>query len=381
MKIIADENIPFAREAFGTLGEVTLVAGRALSAEHVAGADVLFVRSVTPVNASLLDGSHVRFVGSATAGTDHVDAEYIERRGVGFAAAPGCNANSVGEYMAAAWLALAVRNGARIEGRAVGIVGAGHTGSAAERKARALGMVPVLNDPPLARATGDAKYRPLDEVLECDIVTCHTPLTYDGPDPTYHLAGADSFGHMKGGAWFCNAGRGEVVDSASLHKAIDGGRLGAVVLDVWEGEPAIDGELLKKVDVGTPHIAGYSYDGKVNGTTMVYNAACRFFGVEPQWSAEDAMPEPEMPEVHLDATGRDDEPVLHELVARVYSIERNDEALRATAHLADDERGRAFDRLRKEYPRRREFGHMRVRLDGASDSLRAKAHGLGFVVE
>jgi len=381
MKIIADENIPFAREAFDTLGEVTLAAGRALSAEHVAGTDLLFVRSITQVNAALLDGSHVRFVGSATAGTDHVDAEYLDRRGIGFAAAPGCNANSVGEYMAAAWLALAVRTGVRLEGRTVGIVGAGHTGSAAERKARALGIVPVLNDPPLVRETGDAKYRPLDEIFECDIVTCHTPLTYDGPDPTYHLAGAGFFGRIKGGSWFCNAGRGEVVDSAAVHEAIDGGRLGGVVLDVWEGEPAIDGELLKKVDVGTPHIAGYSYDGKVNGTTMVYEAACRFLGIEPQWNPEDAMPTPEMPEVHLDATGREDEAVLHELVARVYPIERDDETLRATADLAANERGRTFDRLRKEYPRRREFGHTRVRLDGASDSLRAKAHALGFVVE
>ena len=381
MKIIADENIPFAREAFGTLGEVTLVAGRSLAARRVAEADLLFVRSVTPVNAALLDASRVRFVGSATAGTDHVDAEYLARRGIGFAAAPGCNANSVGEYMAAAWLALAVRKGLRLEGRTVGIVGAGHTGSAAEQKARALGIMPVLNDPPLARETGDAKYRPLDEALACDIVTCHTPLTYDGPDPTYHLAGADFFARMKGDVWLCNAGRGEVVDSAALLEVIDGGRLGAAILDVWEGEPAIDGELLKKVDVGTPHIAGYSYDGKVNGTTMVYNAACRFLGVEPRWSAHKATPQADMGEIGVSAAGRDDEHVLHELVARVYSIERDDGALRPAADLALEERGRTFDRLRKEYRRRREFRHTRVRLDGASESLRAKAHGLGFVVE
>jgi erythronate-4-phosphate dehydrogenase len=381
VRIVADENIPFAREAFGTLGHVTLARGRVLSAGQVAGADLLFVRSVTSVGAALLDGSPVRFVGSATAGTDHVDIEYLERRGIAFAAAPGSNANSVGEYMAAAWLAVATRKGVRLDGLTVGIIGAGHTGSAAEAKTRALGMRPVLNDPPLARKTGDPKYRPLDEVLCCDIITCHTPLTRDGPDPTYHLAGEAFFARVKPGAWFCNAGRGEVADSAALRAAIDSGRLGAAILDVWEEEPRIDPDLLQKVDIGTPHIAGYSYDGKVNGTAMVYEAACEFLGVEPAWGAREALPAPAVEHLDVNAAGRPDEEVLHDIVSRVYSVERDDEALRRTVAMAPAERAGEFDRLRKDYPRRREFHTARVRLAGASDALRAKAAGLGFRVE
>jgi erythronate-4-phosphate dehydrogenase len=378
MKIIADENIPFAREAFGTLGEVTLLAGRSMTAEHVADADVVFVRSVTTVDAALLDGTRVRFVGSATAGVDHVDLQYIARRGIGFASAPGSNANSVGEYMSAAWLGVAVRKGVRLDGLRVGIIGAGNTGSRVEQKARALGMTPVLNDPPLARTTGDARYRPLDEALACDIVTCHTPLTHEGPDATYHLVDESFLSRLNPGAWLCSAGRGEVVDTAALLTAMKTGALGAVIVDVWEEEPAIDAALLEAMDVATPHIAGYSYDGKVNGTAMVYAAACRSFGVEPRWDAEAALPRAEVERVELDPAGRSDEQVLHELVSCVYPIERDDEALRRTVGMTPEARGREFDRLRKEYPHRREFHNTRVTLIGASDALRAKVRALGF---
>jgi erythronate-4-phosphate dehydrogenase len=378
MKIIADENIPFAREAFGTLGEVTLWPGRALTAAHVADAELLFVRSVTRVNAALLDGTGVRFVGSATAGIDHVDLDYVARCALGFASAPGSNANSVGEYMAAAWLAAAVRKGIRLDGLRVGIIGAGHTGSRTEQKARALGMTPVLNDPPLARQTGDPNYRPLDELFGCDIITCHTPLTVDGPDPTYHMVNQAFFEQMKPGAWFCNAGRGEVVDSTSLLSTIDSGRLGAVILDVWEEEPRIDAGALEKVSIATPHVAGYSYDGKVRGTEMVYTAACRFLDVEPRWTMRDALRPPDVGPIETHAGGRTDEGVLHGIVSRLCPVERDDEALRQAIALTADERGMLFDRLRKEYSQRREFPTARVRLDGASDTLRAKVRALGF---
>lgn len=381
MKIVADENIPFVREAFGSLGEVTLQSGRLLMAEDLTDAELLFVRSVTKVGAALLDGTPVRFVGSATAGIDHVDLDYVTRRGLGFASAPGSNADSVGEYMAAAWLTVAVRKGVRLAGLRVGIIGAGNTGSRAEAKARALGMTPVLNDPPLARATGDPKYRPLDELFSCDIITCHTPLTTDGPDATHHMVNDAFFERLKPGAWFCNAGRGEVVDTPALLHAITSGRLGAVILDVWEQEPRVDAGLLEKVDIATPHVAGYSYDGKVRGTEMVYAAACRFLGVEPRWTMQAALPPPEVDRITIDATGRTDEGVLHEIVSRLCPVERDDEALRQAVARTPEERGRLFDRLRKEYPQRREFTTARVRLDGALDALRNKVQALGFTLE
>ena len=365
LTILADENIPFAREAFGTLGDVRLKHGRQITRADLADVDLLVVRSITRVDAALVAGTRVRFVGTATAGVDHVAEADLDRLGIAFHAALGCNANAVSEYMAAAWLTLAARRGETLSGRRVGVIGVGHVGSLVVKKARALGMVPVLNDPPKARETGSSSYRRLDELLDCDIVTCHTPLTFDGPDPTHHLIGDEFLSRLKPGAWFCSAGRGEVVDEKALHRVLDAKRPGAVVLDVWDHEPAIDGRLLARVDIGTPHIAGYSLEGKLNGTGMVYDAACRFLGVEPAWHVSDAAP-PRPPGLPLrgftgddDATCRNlDRDGLATLAAEVtaaYPILRDDEGLKATATLHAAERGRAFDLLRKTYPARREF--------------------------
>jgi erythronate-4-phosphate dehydrogenase len=362
--VLADENIPFAREAFGTLGEVRLKHGRQIAHADLADVDLLMVRSITRVDAALLAGTRVRFVGTATSGSDHVEAADLERLGIAFHAALGCNAKAVAEYMAAAWLTLAKLRGESLAGRRVGVVGVGHVGSLVVEKAQALGLEPVLNDPPRARETGSDRYRPLHDLLDCDIVTCHTPLTCDGPDPTYRLIGEAFFSRLKPGAWFCNAGRGEVVHEDALHRALDGKRLDAVVLDVWDHEPEIDGRLLARVDIGTPHIAGYSLEGKLNGTAMVYRAACAFLGVEPAWNAGSAAP-PRPPGLPLPGFGEGDSTLRHldregiaalaDAVTAFYPILRDDEALRKTVGMSAAERGKAFDLLRKTYPVRREF--------------------------
>ena len=363
--ILADENIPFAREAFGTLGEVRLKHGRQIGRADLMDVDLLVVRSITHVDAALVAGTRVRFVGTATSGFDHVATADLDRLGVAFYAALGCNANSVSDYMAAAWLTLAARRRETLAGRRVGIVGVGHVGSLVVKKALALGMVPILNDPPKARETGSEGFRPLDDLLDCDIVTCHTPLTFDGPDPTHGLIGVGFLSRLKAGAWLCNAGRGGVVDEAALHGALDARRLGAVVLDVWDHEPEIDGCLLARVDIGTPHIAGYSLEGKLNGTGMVYDAACRFLGVAPGWSPAEAMPQRPAGLPLRGFTGdtdascrnldREGIAALAAEVTAVYPILRDDEALRGTAGTETVERGRVFDLLRKNYPVRREF--------------------------
>ncbi len=362
--ILADENIPFARESFGTLGEVRLTHGRQISHADLGDVNLLIVRSITRVDAALLAGTPVRFVGTATSGSDHVAIADLERLGIAFRAALGCNANAVAEYMAAAWLTLATLRGGTLAGKRVGVVGVGHVGSLVVRKARALGMEPVLNDPPKARETGSEEYRPLHDLLDCDIVTCHTPLTFDGPDPTHRLIGETFFERLKSGAWFCNAGRGEIVHEAALHRALDEKRLDAVVLDVWDREPEIDGRLLARVDIGTPHIAGYSLEGKLNGTAMVYRAACAFLGVEAVWNAESAAPpRPEgLPLPGFEDGGaafarldRAGVAALADTVSAHCPILRDDEALRKTVGMGPAERGRAFDLLRKTYPTRREF--------------------------
>jgi erythronate-4-phosphate dehydrogenase len=363
--ILADENIPLVREAFGTLGEVRLKHGRQIARADLADVDLLVVRSVTRVDAALVADTPVRFVGTATSGSDHVAVPDLERLGITFYAALGCNANAVSDYIAAAWLTLAARRGETLAGRRVGVVGVGHVGSLVVEKARALGMMPVLNDPPKARETGSDRYRPLDELLDCDIVTCHTPLTFDGPDPTSGLIGEAFLSQLKPGAWLCNAGRGGVVDEAALHRLPDAKRLGAVVLDVWEHEPEIDGRLLARVDIGTPHIAGYSLEGKLNGTGMVYDAACRFLGVAPSWRLSDAMPP--LPAglplpAFTNAAGagsrgldREETAALAAEVTAAYPILRDDEALKKTAGMPAAKRGKAFDLLRQTYPIRREF--------------------------
>jgi len=376
--ILADENIPFAREAFGTLGEVRLKHGRAIAPADLRDVDALVVRSITRVDAALVAGTRVRFVGTATSGSDHVAVPDLDRLGIAFYAALGCNANAVAEYVTAAWLALARRQGRTLRGGSVGVVGVGHVGSRVVEKAKALGMIPLLNDPPKARETGSEAYRALAELTDCDIVTLHTPLTHDGPDPTCRLIGDAFLSRLKPGAWLCSAGRGEVVDEGALHRALDAGRLGGCILDVWEREPAIDGRLLARADIGTPHIAGYSLEGKINGTGMVYEALCRFLGVTPSWSAETAAPPTNVPHVTEIAGGRQDEDVLADVVHAVYPVLRDDAALRETAGLDAAARGRAFDDLRKTYPTRREFRHTTVTVPGASAALLGTLRALRF---
>jgi erythronate-4-phosphate dehydrogenase len=383
MLILADQNIVFVREAFEALGEVRLMRGREMTPAAVRDATLLLVRSITPVNRALLEGSAVRFVATATIGTDHVDTEYLREAGVAFAAAPGSNANSVAEYITAALLVLARRQGKPLEGRTIGIVGAGNVGSRVAAKVRALGMRERLNDPPLRRSTGEAKYRPIEELMDCDFITLHVPLEKGGTDPTWHLAAADFLARMRPEAVLLNSSRGAVADNAALLQALRAGRPGAAMLDVWEGEPRIGPALLAEAALATPHIAGYSFDGKVNGTEMIYRAACEFLGRNPDWSPARCVPPPLIPEIELNARPGEPEEALREAVLRLYPIERDDAALRKLGGLPPADQGPYFDRLRAEYPVRREFQNTTVRLRGdasAAEVLAAKLKGIGFKV-
>jgi len=386
MKIVCSSNMPYAREAFGTLGETVVLDGRAIRPADVRDADVLAVRSTTRVDRALLDGSAVRFVGTATIGTDHFDVGYLEQAGIRWCSAPGCNANGVSEYMTAAWLCLAERCGFRLEGRTLGVIGVGNVGRLVVAKAAALGMRVLPNDPPRARAEAGLDPRPsthpfvsLDRVLaESDLLTLHVPLTREGPDATFHMANEPFFARMKPGCVFCNSARGAAVDSDALLSAMDAGTVARAVVDTWEDEPAIRADLLARVDLGTPHIAGHSFEGKVEGTVRVYREACRFLGREPDWRPDALLPPPTVPDVTVRAAGRSDESVLREVVGPVYDIEADDRALRrapAARTLADH-----FDDLRKHYPVRREFRFTRVHPVGATPSLTAKLAALGFSV-
>jgi len=378
VRILADENIPLVREAFGSLGEVTTMSGRAMDAAAVADADVLLVRSITKVNAALLEGSPVRFVATATIGEDHIDKPYLAERGIGFSSAPGCNANSVGQYMTSALLTLANAFSLDLGSMSLGIVGVGNVGKRVLAKTFALGLEGVLNDPPLARETGDPKYGPIDDVFGCDIVTLHVPLAKDGPDPTVHLADASFIRRMKPGAFLFNTSRGPVAAGDAIKQALVDGHLKACVLDVWEGEPAIDTDLLERVFIGTPHIAGYSFDGKVDGTRQIYEAACRFFEIDPTWDFSLLLPEPECPEVRVSGSAADAMDEIRQAVLAVYDIRNDDATMRTILDTPESDRPALFDRLRKEYPRRREFFNTRAVVDPPNQALQEVLRGLGF---
>ena len=360
--ILVDENIPLTEEAFGTLGTVETRPGRAIGPADVRDADVLLVRSVTSVDADLLDGSAVRFVGSATIGTDHIDRAYLQTRGIAFAHAPASNADSVADYVVAALVRLAIRQQTTLRGQTIGIVGCGNIGSRLARRLPALGLRVLQNDPPRAEAAAAAgephDFVSLSTVLaEADIVTLHVPLTRAGDHPTHHLFDEATLRQMQRGAWLVNTSRGPVVDNQALKRVMADGPLGAVALDVWEDEPTPDPALLQQVDLATPHIAGYAYDGKVRGTAMLYEALCDHLGAEQTWAPDAALapasrdalfippPDPALPETDW----------LHHALLAMYDIGADDARLRDILDQPPEERGAFFSGLRKDYPRRRAF--------------------------
>lgn len=378
LKIVADANIPFVKECFSSIGEVAVVGGREITPSVVADADALVVRSITPVGEKLLAGGKVRFVGTATIGFDHIDIDFLGRSDIGFASAPGSNANSAAEYVIAGLLEIGRRYALDLEGGSIGIIGVGNVGGRVAKKCAAMGMDVYLNDPPLKRQTGDAKYLPLERLFDCDFITFHTPLTFEGQDKTHHLADEKFFKSLKQRCVFVNASRGGVVDSSALKVAIRSGRLRAVVLDVWENEPDIDIELLKMVDLGTPHIAGYALDGKIAGMIMIYRAACEYFAVEPKYDLRDFLPEPAVPELKVNPNNTNDQEELLDSVQKIYRIDKDDTRLRRILDKPAEDRVERFDSLRKNYPVRREFQNTRVIVKDTNSNLAKKLIGIGF---
>lgn len=366
--ICADQNIPHVEDAFSRFGTVRTLPGREISPDAVQDVDVLLVRSVTRVDSALLKDSCVRFVGSATIGTDHVDRQALQDREIAFAHAPGSNADSVADYVIAALLHVAVRRGVSISDCTIGIVGCGNIGGRLARRLPNLGAAVLLNDPP-RRMQGDApsaigsSFRPLSELLDAaDVITLHTPLTTDGPHPTHHLFDADTIAAMNPGAWLINTSRGAVVDNRALVRALDDGPVQATILDVWEEEPSPHPQWIRRSDVATPHIAGYARDGKLRGTKMLYDAFCRFQGVSPVWTPDDAL-QPESPDA-LRCTPPDGSlpptDYLDALAAQMVDIEGDDARFRRVLEVPAEDRGNYFSTLRKTYPERREMQQHRI---------------------
>ncbi len=375
MKIIADENMSAVHEIFSPYGEVVTMAGRAMTAASVATADVLLVRSVTTVDAQLLEDSRVKFVGSATIGTDHVDLGYLQDKGIHFAHAPGCNAEAVVQYMFSAFCTLEPewRN------KNIGIIGCGNVGGRLFKRLRALGVACQVYDPFL-NDSECSSLSDLQTVLSADIICLHTPLTRDGQFPTQHMINRQVLEQcIRPGALLINAGRGAVIDNGALLAHLQSGADLNVVLDVWEGEPNINRELLQVVNLGTPHIAGYSLEGRLRGTQMVRDGMCRHLGLAVEDSADDLL---------TGETGGRDGLIslaqgqgLDDAILAAYSIAEDDRQMRSELIGGGAEgskgEGARFDGLRKHYAQRREFSYYTVSGTG-EQACHAELELLGF---
>ncbi|MGB8714299.1 MAG: 4-phosphoerythronate dehydrogenase PdxB [Onishia taeanensis] len=392
MRLLIDSHVPKAEACFADLGSITRLPGREIDGQAVrdAQAEVLVVRSITRVDEALLEGSTLRFVGTCTIGTDHIDQAALEARGIGFANAPGCNAEAVVDYVLSSLLTLAEREGTELDQRRIGIVGAGNVGGRLYRRLTALGLNCRVCDPPRAereaeevaeREAGDPQRPPFDDldtlIEECDVLCLHTPLVREGEHRTHHLLDEARIEALKPGSWLLNAGRGDCLNGQALLARLAARGDLRSVLDVFEEEPAIDEALWRLADIATPHIAGHSLDGKLRGTHQVYRSAMKYFGSPVRVALADLAPAPALPSLTLDA-GLSPWEALRLCVRACYDVRRDHDAL--IRYQREKGLTAGFDAYRSEYPLRREFSTLTVRLRPAASSLEPLLTAAGFAV-
>jgi erythronate-4-phosphate dehydrogenase len=373
LKIVADEKIPFLKGVLEPYADITYLPGNRISNRLIRDTDALLIRTRTKCTEEFLKDTKVSFIGTATIGFDHIDTGYCESNKIAWTNAPGCNSSSVQQYLATALLKVSQEHRFRLRDRTIGIIGVGNVGSKVEKFARLIGMNVLLNDPPRARKEGSEHFVDLETLLkESDIITVHVPLNTVGEDLTYRLINDKSVRKMKKGVWLINTSRGEVADTSSLKKGLKNGKFSGVVLDVWENEPDIDYELLEKAFIATPHIAGYSTDGKANGTAMIVDALSRFFDLPLRSWYPEILPQPHIAEITVNGKNKDQEEILREAVFQTYNITEDDTRLRFSP--VD------FERLRGDYPVRREFPAFRLNLRNGTKNTRKMLEDLGFMV-
>jgi len=375
MKIICDNKIPFLRGVLEPYAEVVYLPGAQTTPDVVRDADALITRTRTICNETLLKDSAVKAIATATIGFDHIDTGWCASHGIAWSNAPGCNSGSVKQYIASVLAVLAQKHGLALDALTLGVVGVGHVGSKVADVGRALGMKVLLCDPPRARAEGPEAFTDLATLLAgSDIVTVHVPLTREGADATFHLFDGERIASMRPDQILINSSRGPVVDNRALKEALARNMLKGAVLDVWEGEPDLDPELVDLLDITTPHIAGYSADGKANGTTSSVRYIAARLGLPlTEWTAGN-IPAPEQPlEFSLDATGKTLQEALTEAILYTYDVRRDSDALRAGLG--------AFERLRGDYMVRREPSAFTVTLSGGTPELEERLAILGFIIK
>ncbi|MGM0667215.1 MAG: 4-phosphoerythronate dehydrogenase [Bacteroidota bacterium] len=370
MKIIADKNIPFIKGVLEPWADVEYHEGSRIGKDTLAGADALIVRTRTRCDKSLLQGTGIQFIGTATIGTDHIDLAWCRENGIRCCSAPGCNSGSVMQYVASVLAYLVQERGIKPAGKTLGLIGVGNVGSKVAAMARVLGYNVLLNDPPRERKEGKGEFSHLNRVLaESDIISMHVPLTYEGPEKTYQIVNDAFISKMKDHAIFINTSRGQVADEKALMTGLAKKSPGTAVIDVWRNEPVINPELLKAVEIGTAHIAGYSLDGKANGTKMIIRQLAEHFGLPlADWEPE-SVPLPENPLVDISGSAGSDYEIISGAILHTYRVEDDSGKLKKNPA--------SFEKLRNDYPPRREFHAYRVK--GNNEPVISKLRALGFI--
>ena len=369
--IAIDDHIPFIKGVLEPFANIIYVKGDRIDRNIARDADGLIIRTRTRCNAELLDNTRVKFIATATIGYDHIDGEYCNTKGIQWHHAPGCNSSSVNQYIASILATLNLKHGISLEGRKIGIVGAGNVGAKIEKLASIFGLIPLVNDPPRERIEGPAGFVTLDEILEtADIITFHVPLILEGIDRTFHMASSDFFNRLKKKPVIINSARGEVIDTEAIKEAMIRRNISGIAADVWENEPVPDAQLLEMSLVATPHIAGYSVEGKANGTASCVRAAGEFFGFGLKSWYPPLLPPPESPELYLNTTGKSEEQLISEAILSCYDVMNDDAALRKDPS--------TFESLRNFYPVRREFGAFRLNIENPPSTIINKLKLLGF---
>jgi erythronate-4-phosphate dehydrogenase len=377
MKIVADQQIPLVQDAFAGIGEIIACDNRQIDQNILADADVLLVRSVTSVDEKLLEHSPVKFVGTATSGIDHIDIDYLYNRNISLATAHGCNAQAVVEYVLSSLFVLAKLAKINPFDKTVGIIGCGKTGSRLLNALRAIDIECVVNDPPLKEKTGDDLYIELADTLAADIISLHVPLITHGQYPTRHLVNKGFLDKLQPNAILINTSRGGVIYEEELQNFISNHINLAVALDVWENEPDIKQELLAKVTIGTPHIAGYSVDAKITATKMLYTEFCQFFNLHQTWEPPADYLNMGKIQISIDG-GMSDQDAIQLAVLSHFDVRNDADRMHRLLNTEPVKTAYNFEVLRRNYPARRDFPATTIILPATKTRLAATFRQLGF---
>ncbi|MFZ0452372.1 MAG: 4-phosphoerythronate dehydrogenase [Ignavibacteriaceae bacterium] len=375
IKIAADNKIPFLKGVLEPYADIQYLNPADITRDAVKDKDALIIRTRTNCNAELLDGTNVKFIATATIGFDHIYQEYCREKNIKWINAPGCNSYSVQQYIASVLLTLGFKRKLNLSGLTIGIVGVGNVGSKVEKLAKVLGMKVLLNDPPRARIEGNEKFVTLDELVsKSDVITFHVPLIREGIDKTYHLADEKFFKKFIGNKIVFNTSRGQVIETNSIKNALKNKILNAAVLDVWEHEPDIDLDLLDMADIATPHIAGYSADGKANGTSVCVRNIASFFNldIDKNWYPEELPAPGNSNEITIDCTELPEQEVFYKAFISSYDIMSDDNTLRNSVD--------TFEKQRGNYPVRREFPFYKINITNGRNEIEKKLKEIGFKI-